>query len=351
MKGLRIVAPLAAALLVAAACQAPRGEAPTATPGTAAPKATAAATAGTAAPKPTPNFAGKPINIVTGGTGGVYIVYGGGLANLLTNKLGVAATAQSTTASVANMELIRDKKADLAYTLADTAFFAVKGDQQFKDKPASGARTLAVLYNNFTHVVTKDGSGITKVADLKGKRVSVGSPASGTEIIANRVLEAAGLTQADLQVQKLGVADSATALKDGKVDAFFWSGGLPTAAVTDLANAPGMKLKLLDHDDLVKKMADKYGGFYFTTTIPKTAYKTDADTKVSGVANLLVADSGMDEALVQAILRTMFDNQADLVKVHPEAGNLKLASAVEGSPIDYHPGAIAYYKEKGAWKK
>jgi TRAP transporter TAXI family solute receptor len=345
---IRAVAAMAAGLLVAAACQAPRGETPTATPA-----ATSAATAAaaTAAPKPTPNFAGKPVTIVTGGTGGVYIVYGAGVANLLTNKLGVAATASSTTASVANMELIRDKKTELAFTLADTAFDAVKGQAAFKDKPATGARALAVLYNNFTHVVTKDGSGINKVADLKGKRVSVGSPASGTEIIANRVLEAAGLTQADLQVQKLGVADSATALKDGRIDAFFWSGGLPTAAVTDLANAPGMKMKLLDHEDLVKKMADKYGPFYFTTTLPKTAYKTDADVKVSGVANLLVADTGLDEALVQAILKTMFDNKADLEKVHPEAKNLTLGSAVDGSPIDFHPGAIAYYKEKGAWKK
>lgn len=343
----RAVAPLAAALLVAAACQAPRGEAPTASPATT-PAGTSAATA---APKATPNFAGKPVTIVTGGTGGVYIVYGAGMANLLTNKLGVAATASSTTASVANMELIRDKKTELAFTLSDTAFDAVKGQAAFKDKPATGARTLAVLYNNFTHVVTKDGSGINKVADLKGKRVSVGSPASGTEIIANRVLEAAGLTQADLQVQKLGVADSATALKDGRVDAFFWSGGLPTAAITELSTAPGMKMKLLDHEDLVKKMADKYGPFYFTTTLPKAAYKTDADVKVSGVANLLVADNGLDEALVQAILKTLFDNKAELEKVHAEAKNLTLQSAVDGSPIDFHPGAIAYYKEKGVWKK
>ncbi len=346
---IRAIAPLAAALLVAAACQAPRAEAPTATPAAAATKAAATAAA-TAAPKPTPNFAGKPVNIVTGGTGGVYIVYGAGLANLLTNKLGVAATAQSTNASVTNMELIRDKKAELAFTLSDTAFDAVKGNGKFKDKPASGARTLATLYGNFTHVVTREDAGIAKVADLKGKRVSVGAPASGTEVIANRVLEAAGLTQADLQVQKLGVGDSATALKDGRIDAFFWSGGLPTAAITELASAPGFKLKILDHGDLVKPMADKYGAFYFAATIPKSAYNTSADVKVSGTANLLVADAGMDEALVKAILATMFDNQADLVKVHPEAKNLKLDTAVVGSPIDFHAGAIAYYKDKGAWK-
>ncbi|MBI2773627.1 MAG: TAXI family TRAP transporter solute-binding subunit [Chloroflexi bacterium] len=339
----RLITALSTALLVIAACQAPR----TATPAT----PTQAVATGAATAQPTPNFAGRPLNIVTGGTGGVYIVYGGGLANLLTNKLGVSATAQSTTASVANMELIRDKKTDLAFTLSDTAYDAVKGNAAFKDKPATGARALAVLYTNFTHIITKADSGISTVVDLRGKRVSVGSPASGTEVIANRVLEAASLTQADLQVQKLGIADSAAALKDGKIDAFFWSGGLPTSAVTDLANTPGISLRLIEHEGLTKRMADKYGAFYFTVTIPKEVYKTPADTKVSGVANLLVAGASMDEALVKAVLATMFDNKAELEKVHPEAKNLTLANAVEGSPIDYHPGAIAYYKDKGAWKK
>lgn len=348
VRSLRTTAALLMGALIVAACQAPGTGVPAAT---SAPTGAAPTQAGTAAPKPTPNFAGRPMNIVTGGTGGVYIVYGAGLANLLSTKLGVSATAQSTNASVTNMQLIRDKKADLAFTLSDTAFDAVKGNAQFKDTPAKDAVTLAVLYNNFTHVVTKDGTGITKVADLKGKRVSVGAAASGTEVIANRVLEAAGLTQADLQVQKLGVADSATALKDGRVDAFFWSGGLPTAAVVDLANSPGIKLRVLDHSDLVKKMADKYGAFYFTATIPAAAYKLDGDVKVSGTANLLVADKGMDEALVRAVLATMFDSKSDLEKVHAEAINLTLKSAVEGSPIDFHPGAIAYFKEKGVWNK
>jgi len=339
----KLTAVLAAFALLAAACQAPR--APEAQP-------TSAPTGAAATAAPTPNFAGKPLNIVTGGTGGVYIVYGAGLANLLSNKLGVAATAQSTTASVDNMKLIRDKKTDLAFTLSDTAYDAVSAKGRFvpPEQPAK-AQSLAVLYNNFTHVVTKDGTGINTVADLKGKRVSVGSAGSGTEVIANRVLEAAGLTQADLKPQKLGVADSVAALKDGRVDAFFWSGGLPTSAIVDLANAPGLKLKILDHADLVKKMADKYGAFYFAATIPKSAYKTETDVKVSGTANLLVVHPDFDEALAYAILKTMFDSKAELVNVHPEANNLTLESAVEGSPIDYHPGAIKFYKEKGAWKK
>lgn len=341
IRPIRAAVPLLAALLVAAACQAPRAtsqatQTPATSPGT---TATAAAT---------PSFSGKTVTVATGGTGGVYIVYGAGLANVLTNRLGVAGSAQTTTASVDNMKFIRDKKAELAFTLSDTAFDAVNAKGRFAppEQPAK-AQTLAVLYGNFTHIVTKDGTGINTVADLSGKRVSVGAAGSGTEVIANRVLEAYGMTQADLQPQKLGIADSANGLRDGRLDAFFWSGGLPTGAVSDLANAPGVTLKFLAHDDVVQKMADKYNKLYVPAVIPAGTYKLAADVKVSGVQNLLVANADMDEALVYAILKTMFDNKADLDVIHPEAKKLTLQSAVVGSPIPFHPGAIRFYREKG----
>jgi len=340
-KAIRTAGVLISAILIAAACAAPRAGS----------DATTAPAAGSAAA--TPNFAGRPVNIVTGGTGGVYIIYGGGLANVLSSKLGVAASAQSTTASVDNMKFIRDKKADLAFTLADTALDASKGRAQFAppEQPGTALRAVTSLYPNVTHVVTKDGSGINTVADLKGKRVSVGSAGSGTEVIANRVLEAYDLKQSDLQPQKLGVADSANGLRDGRLDAFFWSGGLPTAAVTDLANAPGVTLKFLDHSDVVQKLADKYDKLYVNATIPANVYKNSAAVKVSGVNNLLVASADMDEALVYAILKTMFDNQKELEVVHPEAKNLTLQNAVQGSPLDYHPGAVKFYREKGVWNR
>jgi TRAP transporter TAXI family solute receptor len=327
----RILAALAAFTVLAAACQAPRG---------------------TQAPGAQKDFTGRPMTIATGGTGGVYIVYGAGLANVLQNKLKVSANAQSTTASVDNMKLVRDKSADLAFVLSDTAFDAVKGQARFAppETPAK-AQSLAVLYTNFTHIVTKEGVGINTVADLRGKRVSVGSPGSGTEVIANRVLEAYNMTQTDLRAEKLGVADSANGLRDGRLDAFFWSGGLPTSAVLDLANAPGVRLKLLDHADGVRKMSDKYGPFYFNIAIPKNTYKNEADVPVSGVANLLVAHQDMEEDLVYAVLQTMFDSRGELELVHVEAKNLTLETAVEGSPIDFHPGAIKYYREKGVWKR
>src|SRR5438874_13675467 len=175
---IRFVAPLVAAFVVAG-CSAPRASTPT-------PSATG-----------TPSFTGKTLNIVTGGTGAVYIVYGAGLADLLNRRLGTAASAQSTTASVDNMKLIRDGKADIAFTLADTACHAANGKGSFAapEKPAD-AKVLAVLYSNLMHLVVKEAGGINTVIDFKGKRVSMGSAGSGTEIIANRTLEAYGMDPA-----------------------------------------------------------------------------------------------------------------------------------------------------------
>jgi TRAP transporter TAXI family solute receptor len=331
---IRSLAPLVVALVVTAACNAPR-----------------ASTTPTPSATGTPNFTGKTLNIVTGGTGAVYIVYGAGLAELLNKRLGTAASAQSTTASVDNMKLIRDGKADVAFTLSDTAFDAVNGKGSFAspEKP-SDAKALAVLYSNLTHLVVKESGGINAVPDLKTKRVSMGSAGSGTEIIANRTLEAYGLDPAkDISRERLGAQDSANALRDGKIDAFFFSGGLPVPAVLELGS--GTKIKMLDLADSISKMSAKYGNFYFPIKIPKTTYNTAADVTVSGVANLLVVPSTFDPALAQAILATMFDNKADLVKVHSAANDLSLEAAVVGSSIDYHQGAIDFYKSKGVWKK
>src|SRR5256884_3776717 len=323
---IRVVARLICALTLTAACTAPRASS------TPPPSATG-----------TPSFAGKTLNIVTGGTGAVYIVYGAGLADVLNKRLGTAASAQSTTASVDNMKLIRDGKADVAFTLADTAFDAVNGKGSFAspEKP-SDAKVLAVLYSNLTHLVVKESGGINTVPDLKGKRVSMGSAGSGTEIIANRTLEAFGMDPAaGISRERLGAQDSANALRDGKIDAFFFSGGLPVPAVLELAT--GTKVKMLDLSDSISKMATKYGNFYFPIKIPKTTYNTASDVTVSGVANLLVVPSNFDPALAQAILATMFDNKADLVKVHAAANDLTLESADGRFPLGCHPGAVGFF--------
>ncbi len=326
MNARRFLTIIVATLLVAVACQAPRAAS------TPAPSAAAGSTAA-------PDFTGRT----------VYILYGAGLADLVSKKMKVSASAQSTPASVDNMKLIRDGKADLAFTLADVAFDAANGKGRFAPPEGKAdVKTLAVMYTNFMHIIVKDGSGLNAVTDLKGKRVSIGAAGSGTEIKGTRVLEAYGLSQADISVQRLGVQDSADALRDGKLDAFFWDGGLPTGAVADLAAS--VKLKFLDHADGVKKMAEKYGSYYFTAKIPKGTYKNDSDVTVVGVANLLVANSSFDPKFAAAILQTLFDNQKDLEPVHPEVKNLKLETAVQGSPIDYHPGAIEFYKARGVWK-
>src|SRR5688572_25712576 len=175
---------------------------------------------------------GQFLSIATGGTGGVYYPYGGGLAQLISDRIpGVQATAEVTGASVDNLKLLQQGRADLAFTLADTLAEAVKGTGPFAATGAVPVQTIAILYQNFTHIVVLRDSDIDSVADLRGRRVSVGSPGSGTELIASRVLEAAGLDAArDITRQALGAAESVNALKDGKIDAFFWSGGIPTPA-------------------------------------------------------------------------------------------------------------------------
>ena len=186
------------------------------------------------------------LSIGTGGTGGVYYPLGGGMANILTKHVpGWQVTAEVTGASVDNMKLINTGKTDVGFTMADTAWEAYLGIDKFKDNKVP-VRTLVVLYPNRTHVVTVEGTGINTMADLKGKRISVGSPGSGTEILALRLLDAYGLTN-EVKRERLSVAESVNAIKDRKIDAFIWSGGLPTAAVTDLAATPGTKIKLIDN--------------------------------------------------------------------------------------------------------
>lgn len=294
------------------------------------------------------------LSIVTGGTGGVYYPYGGGLAKVLSSNIpGVEATAEVTAASVDNVKLINDGKADLAFIMADVGYDAIQGTGQFKDVGKVPLRTLAVLYGNYMHIVTLDGSGINSVTDLKGKKVSTGAPGSGTEVKGNRVLEAYGIDPAkDIQRERLGVAESAAALKDRKIDAFFWDGGLPTASILDLGATPGIKIKLLSHEDAIKKMVEKYGPSYFPLTIPKGTYPNqDQDVVVAGVANLLVVHEKMDAKLAYDITKVLFDKKEDLVRVHKEAEKLSPEAAVVGSPVEYHPGAIKFYTEKGVWKK
>ena len=292
----------------------------------------------------------KTIAIATGGTGGVYYPLGGGLANLLSKNLpGYQATAEVTGGSVDNLKLIGSGQSELAFSMADAALDAFKGEDKFKGGKVA-VRTLMVLYPNRMHVVTVEGTGITKMADLKGKRVSTGSPGSATEVMAFRVIEAAGLDKdKDMKRERLGVAESVNAIKDRKIDAFFWVGGLPTAAVTDLGATPGVKIKLIDHSDVVDKMNAKYGKLYVTDVIPPKTYPgQDAENRIATVWNILVASDKMPDDIAYAVVKIIFDKKPDLVAVHKEAESFSLDNQVqERSPIPFHPGALKYFKEKG----
>jgi TRAP transporter TAXI family solute receptor len=283
------------------------------------------------------------ISIATGGTGGVYFVYGGGLAKLISaNIKGVEATAEVTSASVDNLKLIGAGSSDIAFSLADTAAAAVKGTGKFT-APVQ-IRGLARLYDNYTQVVVKADSGTQKVADLKGKRVSIGSPNSGTEIIALRMLEAAGLSpDNDIKKQGLGINESVQALRDGTIDAFFWSGGLPTAGLVDLSS--NTKIRLLPTVDLIDPLKSKFGAFYNKSVIPAGTYKNDAPVETVSVTNYLVVSASMNDELAYQITKLLFEKKADLVQIHPEAKNLDPKTAPDVEPLAVHPGAARYYAE------
>ncbi|HEY7383603.1 MAG TPA: TAXI family TRAP transporter solute-binding subunit [Beijerinckiaceae bacterium] len=292
----------------------------------------------------------KAYSIGTGGTGGVYYPLGGAVANVLSKHLsGVQATAEVTGGSVDNLKLIGSGQSEIGFSMADAALDALKGEDKFKGNKVP-LQTLLVLYPNRMHVATIEGTGIEKMADLKGKRVSTGSPGSATEVMAFRVIEAAGLDRdKDMKRERLGVAESVNALKDRKIDAFFWVGGIPTAAVTDLGATPGVKIKLIDHADVVEKMNAKYGKLYSAGVIKAGSYPgQDKDNQITDVWNILVTGGRMSDDDAYKVVKTLVEHKADLVAVHKEAESFSLENQVqERSPIPFHPGALRYFKERG----
>jgi uncharacterized protein len=288
--------------------------------------------------------------VASGPTAGVYYPLGGGLADILTKHLpNINATSGSTDGSMANLLLIGQGRADIGFTMADAGWDAYKGQQKFQDKPVP-VRALMVLYPNRMHVVTIEGSGINRMSDLKGKRVSTGAPNSATQIMAYRALEAYGIDpEKDIIRERLDPGKSADAIKDRKLDAFFWVGGVPTPAVTDLGATPGLKLKLIDHSDATDGMVKKYGPLYVKDVIPAKTYPgQDTPNQIATVWNVLVADEKMTDQLAYDIVKTIFERKEDLVRVHAEARNLDYKYQTPGAAvIPFHPGARKYFAEKG----
>ncbi len=291
----------------------------------------------------------RRISIATGGTGGVYFVLGGGLARMISQYIpGVQATAEVTSASVDNMRLIGAKRADIAFTLNDTAYDAWRGIGEFRGSPIP-IRVLAPIYDNYNHLVTLEGTGIHTVADLRGKRVSVGAPGSGTEVTALRILRAAGIDpDRDIRKERLGVAPSADALRDRKIDAFFWSGGLPTPAVLDLASSPGIRIRIVPLDTVLDALRKEHGPLYARGVISRIVYPgMDQNVPTIVVANLLVVHRDFPEDLAYEITKLIFERKRELETVHAEAKNISLLRITGRTPIPFHPGAARYYREKG----
>jgi hypothetical protein len=290
------------------------------------------------------------LSIATGGTGGVYYPLGGGMANVLSKYVpGVTATAEVTGGSVDNLKLIGTGKPYVAFAMADASQDAIRGEDKFKGSKVP-LKTLMVLYPNRMHVVSIEGTGVNTIADLKGKRVSTGSPGSATEVMAFRVIEAAGLDKdKDMRRERLGVSESVNAIKDKKIDAFFWVGGLPTAAVTDLAATPGVKIKMIDHAQLVPAMNKKYGNLYVQDVIPRATYSgMTADNKNATVWNILVSHEKLSDQVAYSIVKAVFEHRDELIAVHKEAENFKLDLQKQAAtPIPFHPGAAKYFQEKG----
>jgi TRAP transporter TAXI family solute receptor len=292
---------------------------------------------------------GQRISITTGGTGGVYYPLGGGMANILSKNVpGLQATAEVTGGSIDNLKLLGAGKSEVAFTMVDAASDAAQGVDKFKDGKVA-ARTLMILYPNKMHVVTTEGTGINTMADLKGKRVSTGAAGSGVEVVALRMLEAMGLNpKKDIRQERLGASESVNAIKDRKIDAFFWVGGVPTAAITDLAATPGIKIKLLDHAEYADAMNKKYGPLYVKGTIAAKSY-VGQDKPVTNIDvwNILVASDKMSDQMAYNIVKTLFEKKADLVAVHKEAENIDLKNQTVPTPVPFHPGARKYLEERG----
>jgi uncharacterized protein len=296
--------------------------------------------------------ANRRISIGTADTGGVYYIYGGGISKAISANIpNVQATAEVTPGAVDNVKMLQNESLDFAFTKSDVAAEGIRGVGPFAGTGKVPVRAIAVLYPDIAHVVVVS-SGISKLEDMKGKRISTSAPGSGHEMVANKLLEAAGVDPLkDFKRDRISLSESANAFKDRKIDGFFFATGLPAASMLDLGATPGLSFKILDVQSYLPAIIKKHGKIYYNETIPKGTYaRQEVDIKTIGVPVILVTTEKMDEKLVYSITKMMFDKKADLVAVHKQARSLNLQTAINLSEVPFHPGAIKYYKEQGVWK-
>ena len=296
--------------------------------------------------------AAQQLAIATGTTGGVYYPLGGALANYLSRGIpGMSATVEVTGGSVANMQLLGANRVGIAITQVDAAVDALRGNDRFRGRPVP-ARAIAVLYTNRMQVVTVASTGIRSMQDLKGKRVSTGAPGSATEVMAFRLIEGAGLDRdKDLRArERLSPAESTNAIKDGKLDAYFFVSGVPTSAITDLGATPGVQLVMIDHDQYIPPIVEKYGPVYFAETIPAGTYPGQTTpNKQMSVGNIMAVREDMPADLVAKILDITWGNREDWARVHSAARDFALdGQKTAAAGVPWHPAAEAFWKGKGA---
>ncbi|WP_199616980.1 TAXI family TRAP transporter solute-binding subunit [Paenibacillus alkalitolerans] len=293
----------------------------------------------------------KPSSLIiaTGGTAGTYYPLGGGIANLIKEKANTNATAQVTGAAVENMRLIGKKEVDLAITQGDIADYAANGTEMFKDEAVKNLQAIGALYQETIQIVVSEKSGITSVSGLKGKKVSVGAPGSGTEVNARQILEVYGLTFDDLSLERLSFGDSAKKIQDGGLDAAFVTAGAPTAAINELAATTGIRILSIE-DDKIKAITDNFK-FYSQQVIAANTYpKQETEVKTVAVKAIMTVRAELDAQLVYDITKTIYENTQPLIAINAKANEIQTDKALEGISIPLHPGAEKYLKEQGVIK-
>ncbi|MCS6876752.1 MAG: TAXI family TRAP transporter solute-binding subunit [Geminicoccaceae bacterium] len=286
------------------------------------------------------------VNVLTGGTAGVYYPLGVALSKIYGDKIpNIRASVQSTKASVENLNLLQAGKGEIAFTLGDSLIAAWKGDAEAGFKaPLDKLRGIAAIYPNYVQIVASRESGIRTLQDLKGKRLSVGAPRSGTELNARAVLAAAGLSYADLgKVEYLPFAESVELMKNRQLDASLQSAGLGVASIRDLATAIPIQMVPIP-PEIVAKIGDPFR----PGVIPAGTYTgQDGDVPTATIPNYLVTHSGVSDELAYAMTKELFANLDQLAAAHAEGRKIRLETALEGMPVPLHPGAERFYREKG----
>ena len=293
-------------------------------------------------------FAQTNISIATGGTGGVYYPYGGGLAEVINQHVeGYSAVAEATGASEENVALIFQGDSDIALALADTVFQAYSGTGAFEGREISNLRALGSIYPNAVHIVTLAGTGITSLSDLSGKRVSLGAPGSGTTISAEALLGANDVSLDDMQVQRLDFNETTAALRDGQIDAGFLSVGPPTSSILDLAATRDVVLVPLTEAEVAA--AQEVDPSYAPYTMSAETYPGQTeDVLALSTPNVLIVAEEMDEELAYNVVKALYENVDELIAIHPAANDTTVEFSMASTPIPLHPGALRYYEEVGA---